>query len=82
MKRIVKNKACIKDNSRMILSDKIIGDDGMNGKYRRRKINKDGSNFQVINYINKNYRSFCEPIISNNSKYRLIDKGKHNEWER
>lgn len=80
MKRIIKNKVCIKDNSRMILSDKIIGDDGINGKYRRRNINKDSSNFQVINYINKNYRSFCTPIISNNSKYRLIDKGKHKEW--
>ena len=59
MKRIVKNKVCIKDNSMMILSDKIIGDNGMSGKYMRKNIYKNINDLQVLNIITKNYDSYC-----------------------
>ena len=78
MQKIILNRNRYKEMDMLILSEKIIGDDGISGKYRRKDIYKDSSILQVVNYIAKNYDSYCMTILNNRSKYRTIYRNKEN----
>ena len=77
MQKIIKNRGHIKDNSRMILSEKIIGDDGINGKYRKKDIYKNKNfGFEMVNYIEKNYNSYCAPLSTIRHKCKTVSRVK------
>ena len=77
MQRVIKNRVRVKDNSRIILSEKIIGDDGINGKYRKKDIYKNKNyGFEMVNYIEKNYNSYCAPLSTIRNKYITVSRVK------
>ena len=75
MKRIIEKDTS--KNNEMILSDKIIGDDGISGKYRKKNIYKNINDLQVVNIITKNYDSYCVSIASIKNKNLTICRGKN-----